>query len=468
MYKILLVDDEEMVIKSLKATLSWEENGFEIIDYALSAQEAFEKVEKLKPDVIITDIKMPKINGLELIQMIKNIAPDIHCLIISGYAEFAYIQKSIRLEVTGYCLKPFDEDEIVVYLKRIKNNLDKRKKEEGHFDCMTDYIQSNTTEAISYMDSIYKKYAIDFERMKICALYVMGLERIDFIKSMFQVNCGYQKAICLIRYEDIDNISEEAERQSKDSIHMGVSKPIPSADKVANAVREAKCCAFQFFCQEDQAVLTNASGFGKDISLLQGLERELGKMDKRKIRKLILEISDKFINGEYNIDFAIRLQNIYASWVNNFIKTKNVDLVFEYEVLCAIYANVNDLLLQIEIDSNDENSDSNIQSKISNRTFAMIFHYIENNYTKPINVAQLSEEFHINACYISQLFKKEMGITFTDYITKKRIEYAGKLLLETDLKVNEIAEMAGFSDYFYFSRVFRKINKCTPTEYRIL
>ena len=95
-----------------------------------------------------------------------------------------------------------------------------------------------------------------------------------------------------------------------------------------------------------------------------------------------------------------------------------------------------------------------------------IYQYLEKNYLQQINITQISEDFHINASYLSQLFKKEMNCTFTEYLTNKRIEYSCKLLLETDLKINEIAEMSGFSDYFYFSRVFRRIKKCTPTEYR--
>ena len=173
-----------------------------------------------------------------------------------------------------------------------------------------------------------------------------------------------------------------------------------------------------------------------------------------------------FINGDYNIDSAIHLHNIYVSWLSNNIKNKEFELIFDYDFLCEKYHDVFDLLFQIESDFNKINQRVTFPNNISNKTFITIYRYVEKNYLKQINITQLSDEFHINACYLSQLFKKETGCTFTDYLSNKRIEYSSKLLLETDLKINEIAELSGFNDYFYFSRVFSKIMNCSPTEYR--
>lgn len=461
MYKILLVDDEELVIKSLMATVNWEVYGFRIIGYALTAEEAVEKVERLKPEVVITDIKMPNINGLELIQMIKSVNPQIDCIVISGHAEFAYIQKSILLEAVGYCLKPFDEDEIGIYLKRIKEKLDKLE-ENIHLTCLLDYMQSTSEEALEYMEKVYKEREISFEDSKICAVYIMGAETIYKPDFLILRNAGHQKYICLITENTISSVLNRILKNYSNA-HIGISRVIPNSKKVAKAIRDAKCCAYQFFCQEDSRQITSAAEFRKDMTLIQALDKSLMNNDIRKISKYILEISDKFISGEYNIEHAIRLQNMYTSWILHYDKDREIELIFEYETLCDTYNNVFDLLYQIETDFNKLNSTVTYQN---NKMFGAIFQFIEKNYLNQINITQLSEEFHINACYFSQLFKKEVGCTFTDYLAKKRIDYAGKLLLETDLKVNEIAEMSGFHDYFYFSRVFRKIKNCSPTEYR--
>ena len=465
MYKILLVDDEEMVIKSLIATLNWEEYGFEISGYSLSAEDALQKVEELKPDVVITDIKMPNINGLELLQMIRAMYPDIHCIVISGYAEFAYIQKSVRLEVEGYCLKPFDADEISVYLKRIKKNLDQSNVDNVQSSRILNYIQSTKEEALTYMNAFYQEKGIDFDKENKYIVYIIGPDKIDKMDNVLCINAGYQKFICLAHDQDIDNIIKKVKVDNK-VFHIGVSRAITSFQKVAGAVREAKICAYQYFCQEDCSRVNRYNRPVRDKSILQALERELEYNDCGKVSKYILEISDKFINGDYNIDYAIRLQNIYASWLANNNKEKELELIFDYELLCERFYNIFDLLFQMEADFNERNQKVTFQNNISNRTFMAIYRYLEMNYLKQISPTQISEEFHINASYLSQLFKKEMGCTFTEYLTDKRIEYSCKLLLETDLKINEIAEMSGFSDYFYYSRVFRKTKKCSPTEYR--
>ncbi len=466
MYKILLVDDEELVVKSLRATLNWKEFGFEIAGCAYSAKEALAQIEELKPDVVITDIKMPKINGLELLQMIKAEYPGIHCLVISGYAEFAYIQKSIRLEAEGYCLKPFDAGEISVYLKRIKKRLDESVEDRGRCNCLSDYIQSTSEEALNYMQGYYKKKEIDFNSMQVHALYILGTDRLELMGSLLTLNAGFQKIICLVRQEELEDFTKRITDTFQNSVHVGISKVIAAYDKTAKAIREARSSAYQYFCEQDCPPVIRYREIAKDKSLLQALERELEHKDYNKIRRYILEISEKFMNGEYNMDFAIYLQNIYASWISNQNKDSDKELIYEYDILCELYPDVFELLQQMETDFNEMNQKTSFQNQISNKTFMTIFRYLECNYLKQINITQLSEEFHINASYFSQLFKKEMGCTFTDYLAKKRIEYAGKLLLETDLKINEIAEISGFSDYFYFSRVFRKIKNCSPTEYR--
>lgn len=237
MYRILLVDDEKYVLKSLKASVDWETYGFEVAGMALSAEEALEFVEEIKPDVVFTDIRMPGICGLELLQMIRKICPDIICMIISGYAEFAYVQKALQLEAVGYCLKPFDYDEITGYLKRIKEKLDAQRGEE--------------------------------------------------------------------------------------------------------------------------------------------------------------------------------------------------------------------------------------ESRISNQTFLAMKEYVEQNFREHITIVELGEKFHINSCYVSRLFKKELGRTLTEFLTECRIANACELLRNSSASINEIAELSGFSDYFYFARVFRKVMNSAPGEYRL-
>ncbi len=127
MYKIVVVDDESLVLKSLKACIDWNECGFELIGEANEGDKAYDLILALQPDVVITDIRMPGMNGLELIQKANEAGFKGHFIVISGFAEFDYVQKAIKHGVLGYCLKPFDKVEIAEMLMKAKVILKERQ-----------------------------------------------------------------------------------------------------------------------------------------------------------------------------------------------------------------------------------------------------------------------------------------------------------------------------------------------------
>lgn len=125
MYKVLLVDDENRVLKSLENGVDWEKSGVCVAGKANNADQALQLVQEIKPHIVFTDIRMPGLSGLDLIEKIQEIDPKIQFVIISGYADFSYAQRSIMYRVLGYCLKPFDEDEIAELLQKAIEILNK-------------------------------------------------------------------------------------------------------------------------------------------------------------------------------------------------------------------------------------------------------------------------------------------------------------------------------------------------------
>lgn len=254
MYKILLVDDEELVLKSLSHAVDWEKQGFYIAGTASSGKEAYEKIQTLQPDLVLTDIRMQGLGGLELVQIVKKENPDIRFIMLSSYAEFAYAKKALELGVVGYCLKPFEETEIVNYLKKVREELRQQGKQQA-------------------------------------------LE--------------------------------------------------PPEEK-------------------------------------KGGEKEIKKR----------------------------------------------------------------------------------KAESKNQTYLELMAYVNEHYAEDVSPQVLAERFHINVSYLSQLVKKESGITYTEYLTNLRIKQACRLLGTTDEKIADIALQVGFRDYFYFTRVFKKVMKMSPGEYR--
>ena len=128
-YKVILVDDEEEVIDVIERKIHWDMLGFDVVGSANNGVKALELVEKQQPDVVITDIKMPYMDGLELSRRLNNDYQNIHIIIFTGFDEFEYAKEAVHLEIEEYMLKPINALELSDCLKRVKNSLDKEREE---------------------------------------------------------------------------------------------------------------------------------------------------------------------------------------------------------------------------------------------------------------------------------------------------------------------------------------------------
>ena len=140
MYKVLIVDDESWVLENYRLGIDWASKGFEVVDTASNGMEALEKIRQLHPDLVLTDIRMPVMGGLEMIRQAKQMFPDLEFVVISGYAEFSYAQKALNFGVAGYCLKPVEDADIQGVLANVRERLDRR------YDRRVDYFS-----ALEYM-----------------------------------------------------------------------------------------------------------------------------------------------------------------------------------------------------------------------------------------------------------------------------------------------------------------------------
>ena len=249
MFKIFLVDDEELVIKSLKARVNWNEYGFEIVGYALNGADAFEAIASLKPDVVFTDIRMPGMSGLELIKNLKDTFSRALFIVVSGYAEFAFAQKAINYGAFGYCLKPFDDEEIIGYLKKAKVILEDR--ETSMATDILDFIEENNEhgrEGLRKGAYLFgNRYGIGegdegrcFDRKKQAkAGWIARLHHLE--NRLWQVRYILFRIALKIVYVD----SQEAAENGIKGI--GVSGVIHKVEQIKEAIHAAEIRAYLYF-----------------------------------------------------------------------------------------------------------------------------------------------------------------------------------------------------------------------------
>jgi two-component system response regulator YesN len=463
MYKVILIDDEQWIIKSLKKSIPWNQYGFEVCATATDGKNALEKINVLHPDVIFTDIKMPYMDGLELIAKAKKNHPDLLSVIISGYAEFEFAKTAIQHKVDGYCIKPIEEEEIIEHLKNFKTKLDNLKRNRNNLDLLS-CIESNDKK-------IFKKL---FPYARNINIIVSIGDKITYLEDNPQAlycNISLNKWVYFL--PEPLNVEQIKENLNKNIKGVGIFKINLQTDDLAKGIDEANIRAHQYFFNKENLVF--ADNYDKDkIKTYNNLLNEIVAQVKNKdiaalnrsldeIKSILNSINIAELKKSYSILNTLKYLNIPEDSSEEDEIWMDPDVVFLNN-----WGNVEDYFeyfcREIKTLLNIKNEDIQIYS--GNKLISDIINYIKDNYNENITLYNLSEKFNINQSYLSQLFKNETGVNFIKHLTNYRMSKACSLLLQTDMSINDIAQEVGYDDYLYFRKVFKKVNNMTPTEYR--
>ncbi|MFW6035491.1 MAG: response regulator transcription factor [Halothermotrichaceae bacterium] len=354
MYKVMIVDDEPNIRNGLRYIIDWEEYNFTVTSIAKNGRGAIEKMESNYPDLIITDIKMPVLKGLGLIQYVRETLNDqnMSFIVLSGYDDFNYAKKAIKYNVNNYMLKPIDEDELIDTLKKIDNKLSK--------------------------DNIYNFFYN---------------KRVDKLNDNFD------------QVKEIDLLIDAIINNKESKI-----------EKIINDI-------FKYF---DKICLHP-------------------RLIKIHIDNYIIKLSNAISDMGGSID----------------------DIIKNYRFFQTSIANLNVIQLQYSlIGFSIECSGYISELKQSCGVINKVKRYIKENYTENLKLKNIAKRFYINPAYLGQLFKKETGLNFSQYLNEIRIKNAKKLLERTDLHIYQIAEKVGYKNSDYFIIKFKEYEDYTPMEYK--
>ncbi len=526
LYKMILVDDEDEVRGRISSKIS-NESGFSVVGAAGNGYDALELIEKYSPHVVLTDIKMPFIDGIELTSIIRRDFPTVRVAFITGYDEFDYAREAIELNVSSFLTKPVTQADISKFLDKLKIELDNEFKEKYNLEKLRKqyeksipliienyFISSLISSEIGQTDEniapadfginlndgylllflklehgSIKGNVIDYEKLKFSVRSVAGniIERCKFEYYSFMFNDGI---IFLIRsvsgdfLKKIDPVLYEVVKMTEKylsvKIDIGISQiknrpadlyaAYQEADKALGYSKLLNTGRIIYISQLEENIkprtlnLSDSEIKNIEYTLKFGTDAELESVIK-KMKKNALK--DKMTVTNYRI-YLLKLANIIIS----FSESAGIDLhqIVNEDIIDKLseFRNIEHIFDWIE-NVFSELRELNIKTKQSNsdRILEKAVRFIDTNYAKTdISMEKTCEELGTSVSYLSHLFKKNRNTTFIKYLTAVRMEKAKELLKLTHDRIIEIAEKCGYNDVYYFSHSFKKYMGVSPKSYR--
>lgn len=524
MLKVMLVDDEPFIIQGLSVLIEWEKEGYEIVKTASNGLEAYEYLKENKVDLIVTDIKMPDMNGLELLRAIReNGDEETEVVILSGYQEFTYAKEGLKYGCAGYVIKPVEKIELTAIIRKIAEkkqeylHVEEQKKHMetaflarnviallvGKFDDdNVSYIENSMrlSEFLSYANIEFTAAGgeNDMEESEIRknhrALYttcqeLLGENANHVIFDVSREQNSYDVGILLCDYmysekkaseeEYLIWIRDELARRLHLPIRILVGKKVNSLRQISKSYSTVRILkSFEGFrpkkdlyFYEDEAQV-NQSGAVLCKQNIDALISAIGLNEKEEIKNRVAELFREMRRLGIASE-TIKLNMDYLLFQLIYLATGQDDGVNQEEVLQ--YISESSFQEGVLRGSSEHLSAfaieyaeylSQLRKNVSGNILFDIEKEIAGNYMNNISLKELSNKYYVNSSYLGQVFKKKYGMSFKDYLTNYRINEAAVMLLQTDEKVTKIAEMVGYKDSDYFIQKFIEIKGCTPSKYR--
>lgn len=521
---IMLVDDEPKVLRGLRVIIERSEEYWNISGEYKNGVEALAAVINEKPDVVITDIKMPCMDGLEFVKRAREIAPDLKFIILSGFPDFAYAQQAIRLETVDYILKPPDYRDIISCLKKVEMQLEEKKikiKEEDELKSFKENALLQLKDQV-FMEMIYETGLIHSHQKgqeqecfnRPYALFAIKPDNFSFSVfneteeqqetfSVFRKRVQeviYKREGCVVDLYDgsfccllnLNNsspvylkglareIHAELLLSSIGDLSIGISKCYNGPDKINTAFKE---CLYilrnKMFYEKNSILLFTELNVGKSseaypLDIEHKYIEALKFADYDKAIDILTELinkvtiisnMDSIMFKSYIMEFVIAvMRNLFEDRFAEELKLPKTNEIYNKLSILDNKNDIKDLLVSYTKTVVDYFSEKNKPG--CRKVINDIKSYVNINYFNDISLRQISKEFYMNESYLSDLFKKETGSSFSSYLSNVRIDQSKELLRQRDLKTQDIAEMVGYNNSRYFIKVFKKNTGMTPSEYR--
>jgi len=487
--KVLIIDDEFLVRAGLKSMLEeLDSSSLQLLE-AANGEEALQILPKEQPDLVFIDIQMPKISGLEVIKKTKDLLPQTAWIILTGYAEFSYAHAALKLGIEDYLLKP-------VSIEDLERAIHKRKRENAKY-----YVEQN----IQFENELIR-IINGLSTFQDTTAY-SALHTSHFLCSVFFIDSYYEEkqitealqqfshSLKLLSYDFIEKHTSIAIFTLSTGELITVGAWNPHAEKGKNSIEAYFSKTHELLESFGSAsiaitsIQSTASYALHDIhlpiaSILQAapLRIVMGinkywKLDafpnstqaEEELCKNLLALQDYVKEKNYLLYMKVvgDLESYFSSLPINATRKKNIALFINRAIGCSLSAAESfDKWMHTLKEFGEEMLVSATQEKNQPDLIQLAINYIDKNYMHNIGIGQIAEMLQVTPNYLSSLFHKKTGTTFTKYITNTRILKSKELLLDPSKKVQEVAETVGYFSTRHFTKLFTEIVGCYPSEYR--
>ncbi len=525
MLKVVLADDENKILLLLRKLIDWERLGYEIVGAANDGLRALELVREKQPHLLITDVRMPGCSGIELIRRAKELQPNLHFVIISGYRKFEYAQNAVKYGVEDYLLKPLKQEELTGILLRLSDKMDRetalefrlKKSGERQQELLIDALYGAADRQQPFLDAAQAEAAYGFrftEGVCFAALVkadvpdaaryresyqILTRHALEAVRREVRALTGVYAAaarregvvvlLCVREYQAVEvkqcftKIRKEIEKQrdvfSQIRCTVCLSRRRPRLEESDASLREVlwlcrdRLCRVQPWRDAETEPAASHRRRCLETARKKRFQAAAECLDDQRFERELEEscralLARTDLDGQMVEDWFCQVLEtcVYGMQQSGRTEERFAEKMAEKFWLCADAGSVVRLLRQDISQELRRLKDERALREARPITEAK--RYMQRHCQEPLRLEEVSSAVGFNATYFSTLFKKETGQTFTDYLTELRIEKAKELLCGDSLSVQAVAETVGYQDLKYFSRLFKNTTGVSPSDYKKL
>lgn len=507
MYRMMIIDDEPIVRSGLKQLLPWAELGFDICAEGTDGKDGLNKVMEYQPDLVLVDVKMPGMTGIELIRESKKQGFEGKFIILTGYSDFEFAKTAVSLGVRAYLLKPIDEDELRDNINEVLSELDAARNLEAYYGANEIKAKQEILRRVllyiedkQVLRGEIKSLGIDFKYHSYCVCvltnksntiiqdqragertdervnsFIRGLEHVEKVPiaddrwAIIYKGGEYSDFEPKLRYAN-----DKLKALHEEGFFVTIGHNVSNWEDLHFSYECANVLLEYGFLYEDTDIVTikllECSEQPEEELSVEKLCHMIDLGDNEGITALVAQLPEmyrKHLRREQEIKIrAVHTMTKLHNVVGNRYEQRRAELP-DIDALTENIKNAGNVKVLIKLVGDYCRRLSEIiGASSSDNVIKRMYAYMENNYDRDLKLETIAKMFNYNSAYLGKIFKKEIGESYNNVLDNIRIDNAKRLLSDTNLKVYQVSEKVGFSNIDYFYAKFKRYVGISPKEYK--